>query len=94
MFVPRHLEHNVIQYYDLEINTSLLLQFKPLDKENLEEYLNRDVDSSEKDIFQDWLLDQYSTHPNTEDFEYLRHSSFNLFFHNSNVDRPRCLLSY
>jgi hypothetical protein len=92
--VPRHLEHNIIQYYELDKSSNLLLQFKPLEKETLEDYLNKNINSCEKDLFQDWLLDSYATYPNTEDFDYLRHSNFNLFFQNSNVDRPRCLLSY
>jgi ribosomal protein S7 len=61
---------------------------------SLESYLIRDLNSDESTVFQDWLLDDYATTPNTEDFEYLKYSSFNLFFSSSGVDRPRCLLSY
>lgn len=94
MFTPRHLENNVISYYDTNLDTSLLLQFRNLDTEEYSEFITKDVNSDELLAFQDWLLDSYSIELNSDTFEYLRYSHFNSFFYASNVDRPRCLLSF
>lgn len=94
MFTPRHLEHNVIAYYDTNLDTNLLLQFRNLEVEESLDFLTKDVNSDEPLTFQDWLLDNYSIELNSDNFEYLRQSHFNSFFYASGVDRPRCLLSF
>lgn len=94
MFTPRHLENNVISYYDASLDTNLLLQFRNLDTDEYSEFMTKDVNSDELLAFQDWLLDNYSIELNSDTFEYLRYSHFNSFFYASNVDRPRCLLSF
>ena len=94
MFTPRHLENNVIAYYNTNLNDNLLLQFRNLEPEEYSEFITKDVNSDEILPFQDWLLDSYSIELNSDTFEYLRYSHFNSFFYSSNVDRPRCLLSF
>lgn len=75
-------------------NNQLLLQYKTLEPEEYEDFIHRDVNSDQSLSFQDWLLDKYSIEPNSDSFEYLKHSGFNSFFYEAKVDRPRCLLSY
>ena len=63
-----------------------------MEEREYEDFITRDITSDETLIFQDWVLDSYSTSQNKETFEYLRYSPFNTFFTNSKVDTPRCLL--
>ena len=93
IFVPRHLEHNVISYYEVESNSNLLLQFVPLEEDNYEDFITRDINTDESNSFQEWLLNSYATSQNKGTFEYLRQSDFNYFFTSSGVDTPRCLLN-
>ena len=55
--------------------------------------MTKDIISDESQLFQDWLLDDYSTLQNSDTFEYLNFSAFSSFFNSANVDTPRCLLS-
>ena len=53
MFIPRHLEHNVISYYELNHDSDLLLQFVPLEEIDRENFLSRDIIADEHSRFQD-----------------------------------------
>ena len=53
IFVPRHLEHNVISYYEFDSDTSLLLQFIPLEDDKYEDFITRDIHTDESASFQE-----------------------------------------